>query len=106
MPLYDFRDKRGHVTESREGVETTSIPCPRCGLSATRVQVYRTTLIDLDMGLRGQAIGRRRQENRDYFEARELVGTAYSERERNGDPVRKRDLAGDAKREARRLMAK
>lgn len=57
-------------------------------------------MIDLDLGPRSRAIGKRRQENRDFFEARELVAGGYAEGEKRGDPVQKRDLAAEAKQEA------
>ena len=44
MPTYDYRCKRGHVTESTQGIGTVSIPCV-CGTSAERVQVYRSQYI-------------------------------------------------------------
>lgn len=44
MPTYDYRCKRGHVTESTQGIGTVSIPCV-CGTSAERVQVYRNQYI-------------------------------------------------------------
>ena len=40
MPLYDFSCGCGRVTESREGIGVTAIPCP-CGRIAARVSVYR-----------------------------------------------------------------
>lgn len=111
MPLYDYRCDGGHVTESRQGVEVESIPCSHraepgvaCGSSARRAQV-NAPIIDLDMAPRSGAIRRQRQEHRDYAEALALVGTDYDGRERNGDPVRKRDFLGEAKARARKKGA-
>lgn len=39
MPLYDFRCKRGHVTEQRTGTEVSHVTCG-CGEMAERQAVY------------------------------------------------------------------
>jgi len=100
VPLYDYRCERGHVTESRQGIDTSAIPCS-CGLSADRVQVY-APIIDLDKAPRESAIRRQRQGNRDFAEARAEVGTTYDARRGNGDPVPKRDYLGEAKTAVRK----
>jgi len=103
VPLYDYRCTCGRVTESRQGIDTSAIPCP-CGSSADRVQVY-APMIDLDKAPRESAIRRQRQEHRDFAEAREEVGTTYGSRRSNGDPVPRRDYLGEAKAAARRKGA-
>ena len=52
MPLYDYECDRGHVTESRQGMDIEFIPC-RCGLPAERVQVYRNQFIHAETGPKG-----------------------------------------------------
>ena len=104
MPLYDYRCDGGHVTESRQGVDVESIPC-HCRLPARRAQV-NAPMIDLDLAPRSGAIRRQRQEHRDYAEASALVGSDYEARDRNGDPVRRRDFLGEAKALARKKGAK
>lgn len=50
MPLYDFAcESCNRVTESRQGINTTEIPC-RCGNAAARVQVYRDQHIQAETG--------------------------------------------------------
>ena len=44
-PTYDFTCAEGHTTEKRVCIETTSIPCPDCGLPAKREAVYRDQCI-------------------------------------------------------------
>lgn len=53
MPLYDYTDAFGHTTESREGIETVSIPCPICGAIANRHQVYREQFMQAETGPTG-----------------------------------------------------
>jgi putative FmdB family regulatory protein len=74
MPLYDYRcGGCGKTTESRQGVDVGAIPC-RCGSEAARVQVYRSTRLDLESGDRGAAVRRRQQERKDRAEReKELV---------------------------------
>lgn len=88
------------MTESRQGINVEAIPCS-CGRSADRVQVY-APVIDLGMAARASDKRQTRQDHQDFFEARDLVGDSYDSAARNGDPVRKRDFLGEAKREARK----
>lgn len=109
MPLYDFECDRGHVTESRQGFDTTSIPC-RCGRLAGRVGVYRDQFIHAETGPKG---GKRNevprdeirlgQDVREYEEAVGEVAHAYSKID---DPtVKKPDYFKIAKQRAKKIMA-
>ncbi len=44
-PLYDFTCENNHTIEARKDYGTPSIPCPECGLTAIRVEVYRDQYI-------------------------------------------------------------
>ena len=46
MPLYDFEDDEGHVTEMRASYEVTAIACPICGAEARRLPIYRSQYIN------------------------------------------------------------
>lgn len=50
MPVYDYRCDDKHVTEQRQGIEVSSIPCPVCGQSAQRVQVYQQQYMQAETG--------------------------------------------------------
>ena len=39
MPLYDFVDEAGHITEAMQGMGVESIPCGVCGAQARRQAV-------------------------------------------------------------------
>ena len=46
MPLYDFEDDEGHVTEMRASYEVTTIACPICGAEARRLPIYESQYIN------------------------------------------------------------
>lgn len=45
MALYDYCCEQGHVTEQRQGMSVSSIPCPLCGRIARRVPIYENQYI-------------------------------------------------------------
>lgn len=44
MPLYDYRDGLGHVTEAIRPSDVHEIPCPRCGEPAERIAANRVAM--------------------------------------------------------------
>ncbi len=106
MPLYDYSDGK-HVTESRQGVDVESIPCPRCGTTATRVAVYHNQYMQAETGPKGGTrspvpVSERRigQDTSEYTEALGEVTHAY-EKEGKESP----NLVERAKKRARALGA-
>lgn len=110
MPLYDYECDRRHVTESRQGVEVDSIPCPRCGRSAARAGVYRGQYIQAETGPVG---GKKnpidpKDENlskpfAEFREASAEVDYLYKkEEERTGKPVKRRNVVKEAYEAAHR----
>lgn len=106
MPLYDYSDGK-HVTESRQGIDIESIPCPRCGAIATRAPFYLAQYMQADTGPRGgkrnpvppsdQRLG---QDVSEYMEALGEVAHVYEKAEQKPP-----DLLERAKRKARALGA-
>jgi hypothetical protein len=46
VPLYEYVDDEGHVTEMRAGYEVTAIACPICGRDAHRIPIYESQYIN------------------------------------------------------------
>ena len=107
MPLYEYACNRGHVTEQRQGLEISSIPC-RCGSTARRVPVYREQYMQAETGPKGgkrnpvpvseMRLGRDVSE---YEEAIGEVGHAYAK-----EGKRPPDLLPLARAQARKKGAR
>ena len=117
MPLYDFLCKKYHRTESRQGTDTTSVPCPVCGKDAQRVSVYHNQFISCATGPKGSTkttgndIPREdqdlRQDFREYEEAAAEVDYAYAKHEtKTGKKVEQPDLFKVAKQRVRERSGK
>lgn len=103
MPLYDFACRGCNaVTESRQGIDTTSIPC-LCGSEAQRVGVYREQFART--GDRPATPNDQKDLSRDfseYTEASAEVDYHYKKAEEStGQAVAKPDLFKVAKTRAR-----
>ena len=105
MPLYDYGCDRGHVTESRQGMDIAFIPC-RCGLRAMRVQVYRDQYMQAETGPKGGLKNRVPKDEkpwgkryREFREASDEIHYAAERAEVQPPPLYK-----EAKRAARKRM--
>jgi hypothetical protein len=114
MPLYDYECDRRHVTESRQGVDVASIPCPRCGRCAARAGVYRGQYIQAETGPKGgkknevpfmeQKLGRDVSE---FVEAMGEVNDAYAKADAEaGYRVKRAPIVEKAKAAARARQVK
>lgn len=108
MPVYDFVCDQRHVTEERQGFDTISIPCPRCGRCAARAGVYRGQYIQAETGPVG---GKKNpvdpkdedlhQAFSEFTEASEEVDYEYTKEEkRTGQKIRRKNVFKDALGEA------
>ena len=111
MPRYDYECDRDHVTEAVAGYDDRFIACPRCGLPATRRQVYRDQYMSAETGPKG---GRKndvprdekdlRKPYREFREASQEVEYAYS---KTDDPrVKAPDLYKEGIKKAKRRGVK
>lgn len=93
MPLYDFRDADGHVTEALRPYGTMLIRC-RCGLPADRVEVNR------GIGIVGPTTDTRGMFRRFQEASAEMDHAATRMEEQTGQPAETPNLWQVAKHRA------
>lgn len=103
MPLYDYVCPAGHVTESLQGREVTTISCS-CGAPAQRQSVYRFAVTG-DLPTQG---GQQPKYPVSRLKEATEEATYYHERMENdrGRPIPRRPLLNIAAKQARRRGAK
>jgi len=93
MPLYEYRDRFGHVTEAIRPFGVDQIPCVQCGSLAARVAANRVSFKAPDIDTRGMF--------RRFSEASAEIDHAASKVEASiGQAVQTPDLWGAARQRA------
>lgn len=98
--IYEYTCPEGHVTEKRGGVADATSPCSACNRLARRREFNLPALVG--------ATVMKEQKFRvsEFQEAAAEVDYHYTKAENKGMPVKRPDLWGAAKREARKRGVK
>jgi hypothetical protein len=94
--IYVYVCEDGHETEKKAGLSDVQARCSVCGKSAPRRPFNLVSIVGETVPIE------QRQEVRDFQEASQEIDYHYTKAENDGMPVKRPDLWGKAKREARK----